>query len=195
MRKFKLLVMLFLVLTLTNSCDVLEQIGETERFAQCEFDLTGVRVVKVGGVDFQHIRSASDLNLGDMMTLTQRLFNGNMPATLEVDVNARNHNQKTARISGMAWKVYLKELEFVGGRMDRGVEVNPNSAVNFPIQVQVDLVEMLHQESLPEMLNVVFGMHDNSKLKALGLSVKIKPAYRTAAGNTNELPFWITINP
>ncbi|MFA5419472.1 MAG: hypothetical protein WC341_13555, partial [Bacteroidales bacterium] len=170
-------------------------VGETERFVQCEFDLTGVRVVKVGGVDFQHIRSASDLNLGDMMTLTQRLFNGNMPATLEVDVNARNHNQKIARISGLAWKVYLKELEFVGGRMDRGVEVNPNSAVNFPIQVQVDLVEMLHQESLPEMLNVVFGMHDNSKLKELGLSVKIKPAYRTATGNTNELPFWITINP
>ena len=179
----------------TNSCELLEQVGEVERFVQCDFVLTGVRVTEISGVDFSHVKSASDLGLAELMTLGQRLFNKSLPAKLEVNVRARNSNSKPARISGMGWKVFMDESEFVGGQLNRSVEVLPNNSTNFPIVVEVDLIQMLHQESLPKLLNIVFGMSDNTKLRELGLSVKIKPSYKLPSGSVREFPSWITIRP
>jgi len=195
MQKILSVVLVLLLVTGTNSCDVLEQVGETERFVQCDFSLNGVRVVEMGGIDLRNVNSASDLGLGDMMSLSQRFINGNLPATLEVDVNARNSSTKVAGIAGMAWKVFLDESEFVGGQFNQSIQVFANSSTNFPIRVQVDLIKMLQSESLPKILNLIFGMKDNTKLRELGLSVKLKPAYKTSSGAVIEFPLWITIRP
>lgn len=188
-------ILVLTIMGLMSSCELLEQVAETERFTQCQFTLTGVRITEISGVSFENVRSASDLNLGDMMTLGQRIINGSLPAKMEVDVNARNNQSKTAGISGMAWKVFIDDAEFVGGQLNRSVQVLPNHSESFPIIVQVDLLKMLQQESLPKILNMVLGMNDNTKLRELGLSVKIKPSYKTPTGSIKQMPNWITIQP
>jgi hypothetical protein len=188
-------ILVLTIMGLMSSCELLEQVAETERFTQCQFSLTGVRITEISGVSFENVRSASDLNLGDMMTLGQRIINGSLPAKMEVDVNARNNQSKSAGISGMDWKVFIDDAEFVGGQLNRGVQVLPTRSENFPIVVQVDLLKMLQQESLPKILNMVFGMNDNTQLRELGLSVKIKPSYKTPSGSIKQMPNWITIQP
>jgi hypothetical protein len=188
-------ILVLTIMGLMSSCELLEQVAETERFTQCQFTLTGVRITEISGVSFENVRSASDLNLGDMMTLGQRIINGSLPAKMEVDVNARNNQSKSAGISGMDWKVFIDDAEFVGGQLNRGVQVLPTRSENFPIVVQVDLLKMLQQESLPKILNMVFGMNDNTQLRELGLSVKIKPSYKTPSGSIKQMPNWITIQP
>ena len=189
-----IIVLLFLSAFL-SSCELLEQVSQTERFAQCSFDLIDVKVTEVSGVDFRQVRSGSDLNLGDMMSLGQRIVNGSLPAKLEVDVRAANNNSKMAGIQGMAWKVFLEENEFIGGRLNKSVQVAPHGTTTFPLVIDVDLMKMLHQESLPKLLSMIFGINDQSKLSDLGLSVKIKPTYKSATGTTKEFPNWITIRP
>ncbi len=193
-RLFFAFAVLFLT-AFTTSCELLEQAAETERFTQCDFSLTGVRITEIGGIDFTNIRSASDLGVGDMMTLGQRVMNGNLPAKMEVDVRARNNNSKSAGIAGMGWKVFLDDTEFVGGQLNRSIQVMPNSAANFPITVAIDLLKMLQSKSLPKLLNMVFGMEDKAKLQEMGLSVKIKPSYKTSSGAVREFPSWVTIRP
>jgi hypothetical protein len=178
-----------------HSCDILEQVSETERFAQCNFALTGVRVVEVSGIDFNKVDQASDLGVGDMMTLGQRIFSGKLPAKIQVDVRAKNNNSKTAGISGMGWKVFIDEAAFVSGQLNRSVQVAPNSSTNFPILLNVDLMEMMKQESLPQILGIIFGMEDSSKLREMGIYVQIKPSYKTVGGAIKEFPTWITIRP
>ncbi len=195
MRRVYLLMAMALVSVLVTSCDVLEQVAETERFTQCEFSLTGVRITEISGIDFTKIRSASDLGVGDMMTLGQRVMNGNLPAKMEVDVRAQNNNSKSAGIAGMGWKVFLDNTEFVGGQLNRSVQVMPNSAASFPITVEIDLLKMSQNKSLPKLLNMVFGMEDKAKLQEMGLSVQIKPSYKTSSGSVRELPGWVTIRP
>jgi len=195
MRRVYLLMAMALVSVLVTSCDVLEQVAETERFTQCEFSLTGVRITEISGIDFTKIRSASDLGVGDMMTLGQRVMNGNLPAKMEVDVRARNNNSKSAGIAGMGWKVFLDNTEFVGGQLNRSVQVMPNSAASFPITVEIDLLKMSQNKSLPKLLNMVFGMEDKAKLQEMGLSVQIKPSYKTSSGSVREFPGWVTIRP
>ncbi len=179
----------------THSCDILNQVAETERFAACDFALTGVKVTDVSGIDFTTINKAADLGVGEMMTLGQRLFSGKLPAKMQVDVRAKNSNSKTAGINGMAWKVFIDDQEFVGGQLNRAVQVAPYSVETFPIQVNVDLMEMMQHESLPKILNVVFGMDNKTTLQELGISVKIKPSYKTSTGAIKEFPTWITIRP
>lgn len=178
-----------------NSCDVLNQMGEIERFVQCDFALTGVKVTEISGIDFSHINKASDLGVAEMMTLGQKVFSGRLPAKIQVDVRAKNNNAKTAGISGLAWKVLIEENELVGGQLNKSVQIAPQASVNFPVAVSVDLIDLLQQESLPKILNLVFGMKNASELRELGLSVKIRPTYKTQAGALREFPTWITIRP
>ena len=187
--------LLILPFVLYTSCDVLEQVAEAERFIQCDFALTGVKVVEVSGIDFTKVHDAGDLGVAEMMTLGQRVLNGNLPATLQVDIRARNNSSKQAGISGMGWKVFIEDNEFIGGHLNRSVQVPAYHAINFPVDVKVDLLNMLEQESLPKILNLVFGMEDNTKLRDLGLYVKIKPSYKTSSGSVKEFPTWITIRP
>lgn len=195
MKKKLLFSMIFSMLLWLNSCDILDQMGEIDRFAQCDFALTGVKVTEISGIDFSHISKASDLGVAEMMTLGQKLFSGKLPAKIQVDVRAKNNNAKTAGISGLVWKVFIEENELVGGQLNKSVQIAPQASVNFPVAVSVDLIDLLQQESLPKILNLVFGMKNASELRELGLSVKIKPTYKTQAGALREFPTWITIRP
>jgi hypothetical protein len=191
----KIIVLVVLIIPfIVNSCGILDQAGEYQRFVNSNFRLVNVEVLNISGVDVRNIKNASDLNMGDIMTLTGKMFNGGLPTKLKVNLEVENTSSKKASFSGMEWKFLMKDIEYTSGTLNKGVEVMPYSKKRFSVDANIDLLKILQSESLPQILNVVFNMDDREELKKLGLELKIKPYFNTASGQI-KYPSYFTLKP
>ncbi|NOY49674.1 MAG: hypothetical protein GXO88_03790 [Chlorobi bacterium] len=188
------LTLLLVVGLIINSCSILNQAGEYDRFVNSVFTLKSVKALELGGVGLSGINDKSSFNAGDIMTLTGRLFSGSMPAKLMAEIEVRNNTDKIAAISGMEWKLLLKDQIYATGQVDDRVEVKPNSSKTFKLRADVDLLKVLSSESLPQIIKVVTNINDARELKKLGVELRIKPYYKSGA-NIKKYPGYISLKP
>ena len=55
--KSRLIVLMVSILLVTNSCSILEQAQEYERFIQCDFKLANIQVLEISGVDISSLNN------------------------------------------------------------------------------------------------------------------------------------------
>lgn len=181
------------MLTFT-SCDVLEQMHEYERFIQCDFNLVNIQVLEIGGIDISSVGGKSDLGIIDMVAITNKIFSGEFPARISVNLKAKNNDIKKASIAGMDWRILMKEEEMLSGLVDRVVVVDPKASTDFPVIMEVDLIKLLKSESLPQIMAFAFGDNQYEELDKLGVEIKIRPYYQTNSG-IKKYPGYLTIKP
>jgi len=186
--------LLFVIAIVLNSCSILNQAGEYERFIGSSFTIENVEATELGGVDISELDDSQGLNAGDIMTLTGRLFSGNMPLKLNVFIEVYNINDRMAAISGMDWKFMMGETEYAAGSFDDRIEVEPYSKKVFKVKTQLNLLDVLNSESLPQIIKVARNINDEEEVKKLDIKLKIKPYYKTSSG-IKKLPTYITLKP
>lgn len=182
---------IFLIL---SSCTILEQAQEYERFIQCDFSLSNIKVLEISGVDISSLNSKGDISMMDMMNITKQIFSTNFPATLSIDLKASNKDLQQASIAGLDWKILMDNEELVSGLVDQEVLVKPQSSATFPVIVQVDLMKLLRSESLGKIMAFAFGENQYEEISKLGAEIKIKPYYKTKSG-IKKYPGYLSIKP
>jgi hypothetical protein len=185
---------LVVFILLMSSCSVLEQAKEYERFIACKFSFASVDVKEIAGISVEDFDDPDDLGLGQMMTITQMLFSGRLPAKVEVTLKAENNAQEQAAIAGMDWTAMLKEKELLSGYVEEAVVVPPSSSATFPVIADIDLMQLLQSESFQDIGAFVFGSKKKEELRKLGVSLKIKPYYKVGS-TVKKYPGYITIMP
>jgi hypothetical protein len=176
------------------SCSVLEQAKEYERFINCKFSFYAIDVKEIAGISIEEFDNPEDLGLGQMMTITQMLFSGRLPAKIEITLKAENNAGEKAAIAGLDWMAMLKEEELLSGYVEHAVEVPANASVTFPVITDIDLMRLLQSESFQDIGAFVFGDKKKEELRKLGASLKIKPYYKVGS-TIKKYPGYITIMP
>lgn len=177
-----------------SSCDVFDQLGEVNRFAQCDFSIKDAQIVKLGNIDISKYKSASDFDFTEMLLLGQQLLTNKLPAVLLVNIKAVNNQSSKAAISGLEWQLFMKNEQYGGGKLNQYVEVLPEQSTSFPVNVEFDLVKLLTSENLQSIIDLAMDMDNQEKLKKLDISLKVKPYYK-AGDNIKEYPGYLTIRP
>lgn len=190
----RLTFVLIILLLFGQSCGLLNQAGEYERFVNGNFSLLELEVQEIGGINLSEVSDADGMDAGEMLTLVGRMFNGNMPAKLEAIVEVENTAGEMAAISGLEWRLLMKGNEYANGIVDQEVEVEAYSKKAFPVKAEFDFMSVLQSESLPQILTVVFNMNDAEEVKKLDIELKIKPYYKSGS-KIKEYPGFITIRP
>jgi len=183
-----------MILVFVQSCGLLNQAGEYNRFVNSTFKLEYLQILEIGGVDVSEMYSKSDLNVGEMLTLAGRVFSEEMPAKIKVYIEIENTSNEMAAISGLEWKLLMKEVEYANGILEDRVEVEPNSKVIFPVDAEIDLMKVFKSESLFDILKLVFNINDEEQLRNLQLELKIKPYYKSGSG-LKKYPAYISLKP
>ena len=177
-KKFILLLGAFVAFALlVNSCSIYRQGVELTTFSKCDFTVQNIRVINVAGVDVSKVHKISDLPLNDYLTLAKQAFSKNVPSKLEIKINAYNSNSKKAAISGLDWELYLKDDLYTKGSVDKPVEVLPNQSATFDVLADINLMEIIHAKSLPQLLALILKKSDGLDLSDLDAVVRIKPWY------------------
>lgn len=159
----------------------MEQAQNAQRFAECEFTLDNIHVVDIGGIQVSTLNSPDDIGFLSMMSLTNQLINGSLPARITIDLKAANHNSLVASIAGMEWKILMKEEDFLSGEINDLIEVEPFSSTVFPVHIDLDILQLFQSETLPQILNFIFSDNKTEELKNMGVGIQIKPYYKVGS--------------
>ncbi len=192
MSKFKkTLIILFVTMGLA-SCDVLNQVAQMANFAACTFNFNNVNQIEMLGVNLSKGMTKQDLNVTQLLSLTNALMNRSLPVSFNVNVDVKNPNSIAAAMAKMDYIVTLNGKQVISTTMNQSVNVPANSTNTVSIPITTDLFQLFSGESADAILNLAFKLAGASS-DPVNVGLKVKP-YISINGQQLAYPDFITMN-
>ena len=176
----KHIITIILVISLFSSCSILDQTSEMKAFTKCLFRVVDVQDAVLAGIDIQEVQSFSDLNFTETSKLSMTALSGKLPLGFTVNVEVQNPNPENASMNELYWILLVDDVEITEGRVGKKLSIPADGGTAImPIDVQVDLFEVLSGESADAIMN--FGMNLNgSGGTPSRVKLKVKPTIYVA---------------
>lgn len=192
MSKIKKFILILLVALGLSSCDVLLQMAQMANFANCTFDFNSVNSVQMLGMNLSKGMSKSDLNVNQLLILTQALMKKSLPVTFNVNLDVSNPNSTPASMTKMDYILSLNDKQVIATTMDKSINVPANASNVITIPVTTDLFQLFSGESADAILNLAFKLAGASS-DPVNVGIKVKP-YITVGGQQLAYPDYISMN-
>ncbi|MCP4521943.1 MAG: hypothetical protein GY827_09695 [Cytophagales bacterium] len=172
MKKFLYILLSFSLLL--SSCRAYKELRALEK---CNFQATGVENIVLGGHKMDNKKQASDFSFSELSKLVKDYSNDKLILSYTIPVDAQNPNQKLAALNKVEWKLFFDKVEILQGISSKRVEIPAGQKVNFPLDIKMNLSEVLSGKSLSEIKDLVLNLGEEHK-KGNRLILKIKPYLR-----------------
>lgn len=190
--RISIIALLSVLIVLATSCGMINQINEAKQFAFCDFSIREIKIVKLASIDVSEYRNVDDVSLTEILLLGQKIISGELPASLSVDINVVNNQDKNAAISGLSWQLFMKGEEYGNGELVEYLEILPGQSTDFKVMAEFNLMKLLASEDLQSVLDLALDIENREKLDKLDVSIKVKPYFKSGT-TIKEYPGYITV--
>ncbi len=184
---------LFVVLALMaflSSCKVLQQANEMKTFAKCEFRLKNIETITLANVDITDVDQFSDLSFSEATNISMIAMKGKLPLYFILNVEIRNPNEEKASMNSFLWDVFIDDVKITSGKVTKNVEVFPDGGIAvMPIEVGVDLFEILNGESAEAVMNFAMNLSGSGGVPSR-VKLRAKPSVYIALTKVNYPGFF-----
>lgn len=180
---FVLILILFLF-----SC---KSFRELKSFAKCEFKYKNLENVCLAGIQVENKHSLKDFPVRDGIKLIGAVSNNQFLLNLVVNLDVTNPNSEKAAMNGGDWIFFIDGKEMLRGNINQRIEINPNSTVVLPINIEIDLKKILTKKSARAIVNFGLGL-SNKEEKTTRVSLWIKPIIKIGK-RTMKYPDYIRL--
>ena len=187
----KTLIVLFVALGL-SSCGVLTQVAQMANFANCNFSFKNVSNIQMLGVNLSKGMTKQDLNVSQLLALTNALMSKSLPVTFNVNVDVSNPNSIAASMAKMDYIVSLNGKEVISTTLNQSINVPANSSNTVSIPITTDLFQLFSGESADAIVNLAFKLAGASS-NPVNVGLKVKP-YITINGQQLAYPDYISMS-
>ena len=187
----KTLIILFVMMGLT-SCSVLTQVAQMATFANCNFTFNNVNNIQMLGINLNKGMTKQDLNVSQLLALTNALMSKSLPVSFNVNVDVRNPNAIAASMTKMDYIVSLNGKQIISTSLNNSVNVPANSTSTITIPLTTDLFQLFSGESADAIVNLAFKLAGASS-NPVNVGLQVKP-YININGNQLAYPDYITMN-
>lgn len=187
----KVVKFLILILILT-SCDVISDLGGMYNLSKCEFRVAGVDNIQLSGVNISNKSSYADLSMFDVAKLTSAFASGKMPLNLNLNLEVKNPNAKSAVMNQLEWILLIDNQEMTRGTSQQRFEVaGGNQSAVMPLTMQFDLMQVLSGKSLNAVSNFTMNLMGTSD-KPSRIAMQLKPTVQVG-GIPVQYPGYFTV--
>lgn len=189
------LIIVFVALGL-SSCETLTQVAnqaaQMYNFVNCTFDFNDVNDVQMLGINLNRGMSKNDLNVSQLLSLTNALINKSLPVSFNVNLDVNNPNSIAASMAKMDYVLSLNGKQAVSTTLNQGVNVPANSRGSISIPITTDLFQLFSGESADAIVNLAFKLAGASS-DPVNVGLKVKPYIKI---NNQQLayPDFISLN-
>lgn len=183
----KIILLSILLLLTSSSCSVYQSMVNLSRL---NFKLGTVNKFTVGGVNISNKKSLKDFNPLDVVTLTQVITTGKLPASFTLNVEAKNPNDGTggypqtdATLTSFPWRLEVDDVETISGNISSPVSVPGTGEVTIiPLSMNIDLIEFFGNKGYENLINLALtlGGQEGSSSK---LSLYASPTVSSPLGD------------
>jgi len=174
MNRFWLLPVLAGLLFVPPSCAYLKELSALK---QCEFRYGTLVDPTLAGVNIEDLKDVSDFGLKDMGQIAQSIFQGKLPLTFTIFVEVQNPNARIASLNKLEYIAFIDEAQIAAGEVNQRIEIPTGGIASIPIEIQTDIIDILHKEPRNALINFALNLADASR-KPTRVGLKIKPYIR-----------------
>lgn len=168
-------------LTFMPACDVMNNIGGAYRLSQSEYKYSSLNDIQLAGMK---LGNASSISLSNLASIATVLAGGNsqtIPFSMTLNMDVTNPNTAAAFLDALDYQIIINDLEFVEGKIDMPIRIEPGETKVIPIPVSVDLRNLINrysQERVTKEMSSFLGITPNETT----VMVKLWP--KLTVGNT-----------
>lgn len=189
------LIIVFVALGL-SSCEVISSIAhqaaELYNFTNCTFNLNNVDNIQMVGVNLSKGMTQNDLNVTQLLNLTNALMKKTLPVSFNVNVDVTNPNSIAASMAKMDYIVSLNNKEVISTTLNKAVSVPGKSMNTVSIPITTDLFQLFSGETADAIVNLAFKLA-GANSEPVNLGLKVKP-YITINNQQLAYPNFISMN-
>jgi LEA14-like dessication related protein len=178
----KRLLLIVLSAVIITGCDVVNKIGGAYQLAQSEYRYNSLSNIQLAGINIGNASAISLSNLASISTiLSGSNSRQNIPFSMTLNMDVTNPNTRAAFLDALDYSISINELEFVEGKMDIPIRIQPGETVVVPIPISVDLKSIINrysQERVASEMSGFLGITPNETT----VTVKLWP--KLSVGNT-----------
>jgi hypothetical protein len=186
------LLFLLVIAASIQGCDVAHQAQQASNLASCEFRINSVENVNLAGVELQHIKSVSDLGFADVALILGGFVSPVFPLSLRLNLEGRNPNDREAGLNRLEWILFIDDIQMTSGLLDQPVMIPARTASMIPVDVGLDLKQVLSGKSANAMMNFCMNLAGSGSTPTR-FKIKLKPTV-IVAGRALTYPGYITVN-
>ena len=155
--KKRIFIILFAVIVL-NSCDVVNKIGGAYQLSQSEYKYNSLSNIQLSGINLGNASNISVSNLASIATvLAGSSSMQNIPFSMTLNMDVSNPNASAAFLDALDYSIMINEIEFVEGKMDIPIRIQPGETTVVPIPISVDLKSLMNRYSKDRIANELSG--------------------------------------
>lgn len=177
----KKMILLLSVALLFNGCDVVNRIGGAYQLSQSEYRYHSLDNIQLAGIS---LGNASAISVSKLASIATALAGGNsmqnIPFSMTLNMNVTNPNKNAAFLDALDYAVQINDMEFVEGKMDIPIRIEPGETKVIPIPINVDLRNLMNrysQQRVTNEMSAFLGITPNET----SVSVKLWP--KVTVGN------------
>jgi len=181
----------FLLVILVSGCDVARQAQRVSTLANCDFRLRSVEQVTLAGVEFQHVKSISDVGISDVARILGAFTSPVFPLSLQLNLEGRNPNPREAGMIRLEWILFIDDIQMTSGFFEQPITIPANGYAIIPVRVGLDLKQALSGKSANAALNFCMNLAGAGGTPTR-FKIKLKPTIMIA-GASLDYPGYITV--
>lgn len=192
----KIPVILFFISFLTfwtTGCGVVRQAKQISNLVNCDFRILNVQNINLAGINIQNIQDIKNLGFSDAARIMTAVAGKSLPLTFLLNLEGKNPNNTAAGMNVLDWILFIDNIQMASGKVSQNFIIPPNNGTAvIPIQVSLDLKQILKGKSLEAIANFAFNLSGAGN-RPTRITAKVKPTIMI--GNTPlKYPGYITIN-
>lgn len=183
--KAKILVILFIIIFISG-CAVYDTFVN---ISGLKFKLESVIDFKVAGISINNKTKLEDFGTMDVVRLSGKLANNELPVSFILNVEAKNPNTKggklrdpSVKLKSFPWTLYIEDKETITGNINQPVVVpGKGEGRIIPLNIEFNLLNFIRDKSLEKIANIILNI-GGAKGSPSNLKLVAEPILDTPVG-------------
>ncbi|NQW29358.1 MAG: hypothetical protein HQ472_02450 [Ignavibacteria bacterium] len=155
------------LISVLASCDSIRNITNSlTSLKNMEFKLNNISNMKLAGVDISRLSDPSKLSISDGLSLTAAFARRSLPATLTLNVDAKNPNASSGSkagtaltLNGLDWRLLIDDKPTINGDLASPVDIAAVATpTNIPLAMSLDLYSFFAGKGYDGILNLALAL-------------------------------------
>jgi len=171
---FKKYTLIICTLFLLVSCNKFN-INNIIDIKKLQFKLDSVSDFKVMNISLNNIKSISDFNPLEMLSLSSAISKGNLPLDFTLNLAVKNPNPSATELFNTAitlkslpFKLFLDDRETIAGNIKEPLTVRGTQTMIIPLQIKLNILEFFNEKNMGSLFNLAKNLSgvSNEPVKA-----------------------------
>jgi len=182
-------VLLVLSLAMMSGCEITKGLQSVYNLKYCEYKYQSITNLTVSGMNLSN--GISMIQLPQILAILSGSAKS-IPLDFTINLDVHNPNASQAAFQALQYMIQIDDVEFTTGNLMQPFSVDGGQTKQLPIQIGVDIVTLISNNSQSAILNIVKNFIGIGNEKS-NVTVHLKPSF-TVGSSRMTSPVFIPVS-